>query len=185
MIIGFDYSLSCPAMCLAFQPDLANCSVYYLTSTQKYVGTRAVGFAIGEAHIDYKTPEHRYDAISQHFITTLDRLKIPASANVIIEDYAFAAAGRVFHIAENTGLMKWKLWKRGHHITVVPPTVIKKHATGKGNAKKEQMYASFVLKTGLPLATVLGANPGKIGSPVGDIVDAYWIAQYGYTLRTA
>ena len=46
-------------------------------------------------------------------------------------------------IAENTGLLKHKLYKIKVPTKPVPPTVIKKYATGKGNANKELMYEAF------------------------------------------
>jgi len=57
---------------------------------------------------------------------------------VFMEGYAFGATGRVFQIAENTGSLKYQLWKEGLGYDVYPPSMIKKFATGKGNANKEK-----------------------------------------------
>ena len=59
---------------------------------------------------------------------------------VALEDYAFAAKGRVFHIAENTGILKYKLFQQGIPLETISPSAVKKNATGKGNADKEMMY---------------------------------------------
>jgi len=184
MLIAFDYSMSCPAMTISYRPDWQHSECYWLTDVKKYQMVRFIDGAVlnGCEHFDYKTQEERFDNISQHFIMILEAQQIPANTLVYIEDYSMGSKGRVFHIAECTGLMKYKLWRRGHDIVCVAPTVIKKHATGKGTATKEAMYAAFVKQTGISLATVMEANSAKIGSPIADIVDSWFLAQLGHTL---
>jgi Holliday junction resolvasome RuvABC endonuclease subunit len=87
--------------------------------------------------------------------------------------------GRVFHIAENTGILKYRLWKYGVDFEAVPPTVIKKFATGKGNADKEKMQTAFVAENNLDIKFELGMTE-KQWNPSSDIIDAYWICKYGY-----
>jgi Holliday junction resolvasome RuvABC endonuclease subunit len=176
-MIALDYSLSCPAMALS-SPNL---QFYYLTSTKKNEGSFYDGMFNGKLHSEWTTPEDRYEYISDYFINILDQKFIDPKEAVYIEDYSFGSKGRTFHIAENTGLIKYKLWKRGHDITVVPPTVIKKYATGKGNAKKPDMHAAFQMTIGKNLC-VLGKPDA---SPVSDIVDAYWILRYGMKMEEA
>ena len=74
------------------------------------------------------------------------------------------------------GILKLQLHRYGYGVEVVPPTVIKKYATGKGNADKEAMYEAYVKDTGLELNKELGLVAGK--SPLSDIVDSYYIALY-------
>ena len=70
-----------------------------------------------------------------------------------IEDYSYGSTGRVFHIAENLGLLKYKLkMECGWDYTLLPPSVIKKFATDKGNANKELMLEAFEKDTGANLA---------------------------------
>src|ERR1039458_47355 len=96
-----------------------------------------------------------------------------------IEDYSFGSKGRVFNLAENMGLLKYKFWKYDMKFDLVPPTVLKKFATGKGNAKKEDMYENFVKETGVDLQEKL--FPGrKLGNPVTDIVDSYYLMKWGF-----
>jgi Holliday junction resolvasome RuvABC endonuclease subunit len=96
---------------------------------------------------------------------------------VAIEDYSYGSQGKVFHIAENTGLMKWKVWQAEINYKLLPPTVIKKFATGKGNANKEKMYESFLQETSRNLQEELVIKSTKIGNPVSDIVDSYYICK--------
>lgn len=175
IIAGIDYSLSCPAMCLMEKPDIKNVKFYYLTTVAKDTGVFANGRITGVLHSEYYSEEERYDQIAEFFLSKLPTITPP---HVYIEDYSFGSKGRVFHIAENCGLLKHKLWEVGFKQSAVAPTVVKKFATGKGNADKEKMVAAFVAETGLDLQKML--FPKKLGSPVTDLVDSYYIAKYGY-----
>ena len=67
-------------------------------------------------------------------------------------------------------------------FTSVPPTVIKKYATGKGNANKEIMYDAFCAEILTPsdLKSRLTPKSKKLRNPVTDIVDSYFICKYGW-----
>jgi Holliday junction resolvasome RuvABC endonuclease subunit len=95
---------------------------------------------------------------------------------ILIEDYSFGSKGRVFHLAENCGLLKYLLYKNGWSYSTVAPTVIKKYATGKGNASKEKMYEAFRELTQLDIVDIYCSK--TLGSPITDIVDSYYIAMY-------
>lgn len=188
MIVAFDYSLSCPCMCLSLDDNLSLMSgwenvyaITFLTSIKKYVSWFFGGKIIGYLHKEYKTEQERYHNISQHFIDVLDIMVVKKDSPVYIEDYSFGSKGRVFEIAENTAILKQKLWTRGHDIVTVPPTVIKKFATKSGAAKKEDMYNAFFAKTQVDLHTNVTPHK-KLGSPVTDIVDAFFLAEYGHSL---
>jgi hypothetical protein len=174
--VGVDYSLSCPAMCLMDKPDIKHCKFYYLTNVKKDTGTFGNGRINGFPHVEYTTEQERYDDIAEFF---LNKIPTDQSPKVYIEDYSFGSKGRVFNLAENCGCFKQKLWEVGYKFDVIPPTVIKKFATGKGNSDKQKMYESFIEETGLDLVKALFPNK-KLGSPVTDIIDSYYIAKYGY-----
>jgi hypothetical protein len=67
--------------------------------------------------------------------------------------------------------------------SVVPPTVIKKFGTGKGNASKELMYESFFSDLGVDIREKIGIISVKQWNPISDIVDAYYIANYGFEME--
>jgi hypothetical protein len=95
-----------------------------------------------------------------------------------VEGYANAATtNRVFQVAENTGLLKYKLYQLGIPVTVIPPTEVKKHATGKGNADKNAMYTAFIHETGDNIKALLTPKREECVSPVSDIVDSYFICK--------
>jgi Holliday junction resolvasome RuvABC endonuclease subunit len=83
----------------------------------------------------------------------------------------------VFHIAENTGVLKYKLWEEAYPVEIYAPTEVKKFATGKGNADKKSMYLSFRKETGIDINQLVSSDKNTISSPVTDIVDAYFICK--------
>ena len=74
--------------------------------------------------------------------------------------------------------MKHKLYTKGIRFETLVPSVVKKLATGKGNADKEKMYDKFYEETGVNLMEALDQQTLK--NPVTDIVDSYYIARAGY-----
>ena len=48
--------------------------------------------------------------------------------------------GSLFQIAENCGILKYRLQEENLPYSTVVPSVVKKGATGKGNADKDMMY---------------------------------------------
>ena len=94
------------------------------------------------------------------------------------------SSGRVFNIAENTGILKYRFWNLGIKYAIVPPTVIKKFATGKGNANKERMQEVFESEHSIRLKEELKQTE-KQWNPSSDIIDAYYICKYGVNLLTS
>lgn len=62
---------------------------------------------------------------------------------IAVEGYSMGSKGRVFHIGELGGVIRVALMERGNcAVLTVPPAVLKKFATGKGNADKARMIAA-------------------------------------------
>ena len=74
--------------------------------------------------------------------------------------------------------MKNKLFNLDIPFDIIAPSVIKKYATGKGNADKEKMYDSFVKETKCDLFKIFEVD--KLQNPITDIVDSYYITKLGY-----
>jgi len=186
MKIGIDYSLSSPGVCVNTSEDefqYEDCKFYYLTNTKKYEGTFKEKIAFGTSAVEYiGTPHRPYSSEPERYNNianwVIDIIKSYEKHPIIqIEDYSFGSTGRVFHIAENLGLLKYKLkMECGWDYTLLPPSVIKKFATGKGNANKELMLDAFEKDTGTNLAQVFDTTSK---SPVSDVADAYFICKYG------
>ena len=65
------------------------------------------------------------------------------------EGYSFGSKGQaVISLGELGGIYRVALWEHGIRILEVPPGVLKKFATGNGNAKKEQMIAEAIRRLG-------------------------------------
>ena len=194
MKIGIDYSLSSPGVCINTSEEefrYEDCKFYYLTNTKKYqgtfkekmaFGTSAVEY-IGAPHRPYSSEPERYNNIANWVIDIIKSQpqlmvgKLWEKHPIIqIEDYSFGSTGRVFHIAENLGLLKYKLKiECGWDYTLIAPSVIKKFATDKGNANKEMMLHAFQEDTGVNLEVLFDT---KSKSPISDVTDAYFICKY-------
>jgi len=180
-LIGIDYSLSCPALCIQEKnnTEFVQSKIHYLIDNKKMTGV--FKNIIGHFHMDYKSPEQRYEQIT--FWTLKQMGKISDIEKVFIEDYSFGSKGKTFNIAENAGLLKYQLYKLGISFCTIPPTTIKKHFTGKGNADKNKMEETFINQTGIDLYKLLGKDRGKnVVSPISDIVDSYALVKYGQNI---
>jgi Holliday junction resolvasome RuvABC endonuclease subunit len=172
-IVGVDYSLSCPCICISNTVNFNENYFYFLSDVKRHHGK--VMNITGDPHRDYHTDQERYENIASWMINIIKPLPDP---DILIEDYAFAAKGRVFNLAENCGLLKYLLYKDGYRFSTVAPSVIKKFATGKGNANKQAMYDAFYVLLGIDLIKIYGSKAMKLDSPVTDIVDAYYLTRY-------
>ena len=188
MKIGIDYSLSSPGVCVNTSEGefrYEDCTFYFLTNTKKYnttfkekiaFGTSAVEF-VGSPHKLYTSEPERYNQISDWVVDIINSYVFCQEKPIIqIEDYSYGSTGRVFHIAENLGLLKYKLkMECGWDYTLLPPSVIKKFATDKGNANKELMLEAFEKDTGVNLELLFDT---KSKSPITDVADAYFVCKY-------
>ena len=193
MKIGIDYSLSSPGICVNTSEEefrYEDCKFYYLTNTKKYEGTFKEKMAFGTSAVEYIGAPHRpYSSEPERYNNianwAIDIIKLYGDAKtginrinptIQIEDYSFGSTGRVFHIAENLGLLKYKLKiECGWEYTLIAPSVIKKFATDKGNANKEIMLSAFQEDTGVNLGELFESSAK---SPISDVVDAYFICKY-------
>ena len=179
MLIGIDYSITCPCLCLfderkTFKFD--NCFFYYLTNTKKYADKIAPNIT-GESFQEYVQDVDRFDTISE-WATNL----CIGAADVGMEGYAYGAKGRVFNLAENMGLLKYKLYKHAIPVTIIEPAKVKKCATGKGNADKQVMYETFSKETNTNLLSVF--NQKTLNNPVTDVIDSYYVLKALIELKT-
>ena len=178
-IVGIDYSLNSPAICITNNSfDFNKCSFHFLTSKKKHIGNFGKNI-FGYEHKEYNTPIERFTNISTWALDTIHKHKSD-TAKVFIEGYSFGSKGQaVFQIAENCGILKYRLQLSPSILyDTVVPSVVKKFASGKGNADKQLMYNSFLNHTGADLLKAF--DMGKLNNPVTDIVDSYYIAKVGY-----
>lgn len=175
-IVGIDYSMTSPSLCVFTNTTFGynKCKFYFLTDKKKLEIKNKV--MEGTLFDEYSSPEERFDFISSWAMSIIDKY-LPEY--VYMEDYSFASTGRVFSIAENAGLLKHKMWISNQKFYTIPPTVIKKYATGKGNANKEAMEKAFINETTVDIKKLLGLTPSQ-WNPSSDIIDSYYICKYGH-----
>ena len=185
-LAGIDYSLTSPAICVwkeANDNRLFNfnmCTIHYLETPQrlKRAASHEILNLCAHEYPEWETEEQRHDLLSDW------TMSIISGCQVFIEGYAFATSGKSYvrSVAENSGLLKHKMYKANQTFTSIPPTVIKKYATGKGNANKELMYDAFSKQCVAPveLQKTLRPKSNKLTNPTTDIVDSYWICKYGW-----
>ena len=174
--LGVDYSMPSPCICLH---DKYEYSFHYLTKTKKYEGYWEIdgGNVKITGHLMPKFDDDidRWDSISGWVMRTIEDWTVDYA---FLEDYSFGSTGRTFQIGENFGLLKYKLRLGIIPWLTVPPTVLKKFATGKGNAKKEDMQEAFIKETGWDIKAALQQTE-KQWNPSSDIIDAYFLVEYG------
>ena len=69
-------------------------------------------------------------------------LQVERPVLVAVEGYAMGTgrgAGRTYHIGEWGGVLRVGMWAHHFPYVDVPPAVLKKFATGRGNAKKSEV----------------------------------------------
>ena len=173
-IIGIDYSLTCPCICVSNSKNFSDNYFYFLNDKKKYQG-QILENILGDPHDEYLTDQHRYENNASWVMNIITQLP-KENLHILIEDYAFGAKGKVFNLAENCGLLKYLLYKGDYGFHTVAPSVIKKYATGKGNANKELMYAAFCDLMDIDLMEEYDMS--RLDSPITDIVDSYYLAAW-------
>ena len=179
-IVGIDYSLNSPAICVSASGStgFSDCTFYYLTNKKKYIG-KMLENVIGYEHKEYNGPIERFKNLSDWVLHILDTLHKKQDNKIIfIEGYSYGSKGQaIFQIAENGGILKYRLQKK-YECRTMAPSVIKKFATGKGNADKEMMYETFKRTQTVDFKKVFGVE--KLNNPITDIIDSYYIMRAGY-----
>ena len=175
VVVGIDYSMSSPSICVHVGDEWSfdSCKFYFLTSKKKYL-VKDQKFC-GHPHTDFLSQEERFDNIASWALSN-----IPTESKISIEGYAFAAKGVVFDIAENTAILKHKMFKNKmlKDFSIVSPATVKKFATGKGNSNKVIMHEFFVKEVGFRIDNYFGCPAGQ--SPISDIIDSYYIAKFAF-----
>jgi len=195
ILVGIDYSLSCPCICVGDtnnQIQFNQCQFHFLTDKPKYsqhIKNNIIDCE-GMLHSNYFGDNiQRYDYISEWalniiksyqdksrtIITTIDE---PIQINVTIEELAYSQLGRISVLAENVGLLKYKLYKNNISFKLIGPTVHRKNFMSGFNVKnikdsKQKMYYVFQEKYNINLKDIFPSKSKQIGSPISDIIDAY------------
>ena len=153
MVLGIDQSLTSTGWCLLLDGDIIEYGI--ITSDKnKSNFLRAIDVA-------NEVTESKYMFSIEKVV--IEGLPFMSRSNVTrdLAGLQFLVYDRLFDYFEE------------EDIAVVPPTSLKKFATGSGKASKEEMFEA--------LSQTEKAKFGKTPKSKGryDITDAYWLARYG------
>lgn len=92
---------------------------------------------------------------AERLIEIRDRIRVfTYDADLItIEDYAFARANQAHQIGELGGVLRVMFYELRLNVLKVSPSAVKKFATGKGVASKEQMAVAVYKRWGKEFGT--------------------------------
>ena len=191
IIAGIDYSITSPAICIHIGDiwDYSNCVFHFCVVSEKkhdilqeeLKSNHQLNPHYIPSKNEFKSDLERFDYISDVIMKPL--LSFSKVDHVYLEGYSFGSSGSlVFNIAENTGILKYKLLKNTIPYTTFAPSAIKKYATGKGNAKKELMEDAFESEQEIGLRNLLHQTE-KQNNPSSDIIDSYFICSNGFNIK--
>lgn len=173
VICGIDYSMSSPAICIGQKGDIFENLIFYCFATKKKHISNKSQIVLLE-YPEYKNNEERFDKISNLFLDIILKHNVKLCK---IEGYSFGSvSGMTFDLAENTGLLKHKLYKNNISVELYPPKTVKSQFTKRGDAGKGVMYMEFRdnhCPYEIHYAIGETSIPNDIGNPVSDLIDAY------------
>ena len=181
--VGIDFSISCPCICVIHDTQIQWAFVMEKLSSKwdhkldPYFTSRIKAIPVGRGKVINEVDRYRNICLPLmgYLLETLkdvDKL----SVFVAIEGYSMGSKGKVFNLAEHTGMFKYMLSSSGHKYTTVAPTTVKKFATDSGRSDKFAMMTFFNKEHGRDLISLSHAK--TVASPYSDIVDSYFIAKW-------
>lgn len=109
----------------------------------------ATGFATGTASGVIAPKTRGHERLEEIVSSVLALVGSERASAVFIEGFSFASRGSsAIDIAGLGWLVRHELWRRHVPYCDVPPSVIKKYATGKGTATKDAVLAAAIRRFG-------------------------------------
>lgn len=179
--VAADWSMSAPSFAIYDTNNgpftFLNTHHFYLTDTKKHALQLPNLNVYGDTIDKWETNEERWNFLSGRLMDGLDayaQVHGGPTNYFAIEGYAFGShAGSVHQIAENAAVLKHKVYCKGIPIEVINPSTVKKWYSGKGNAKKDELYNVFVEKEHIKLRDYFSL-PENQWEPLAGIIDS-WI----------
>lgn len=174
--IGIDYSLTSPACCILKENEL----YFYAIQRKETKAIRKLNMlnnvTIEICPKEGMTEFQYMDKISDMMLRWINSTIGPDPV-FAMEDWVYSLRGNsLIDIVYATAVLRYKLIKKYGEgsINFYSPSHIKKHATEKGNAKKDDMLFAF---NRLHMKTPFGEwchKMSKTSKPEEDMIDAYW-----------
>lgn len=116
------------------------------------LSTARIGYASPEGTLHSVTARAKADDVARRLyelLTALDRLLRlypPLPDLVAVEGYSLASPGRLalVRLGEVGGAVRLRLFELDCPVCEIPPSSVKRHAVGNGNAPKERMVARAI-----------------------------------------
>lgn len=125
---------------------------YYVGIDPSYSGTGIVVLG-GEQIVAHAfkagKPDHPFHERVHDLWKQISRvLPKPEDCRICMEGAAYAAEFNAFMLGELSGALKYCMYVNGYKYEIAQPTVVKKYATGAGNAQKHFVAAHVAKKWG-------------------------------------
>jgi Holliday junction resolvasome RuvABC endonuclease subunit len=190
-ILGIDNSLTSPSVVrfeLDNNLDITKMEYLGFSSDKKYQHSNNEGIILHYNDKETKKVQKDFKFGIDKYLWMRDEIKnfissIPNNLNVdyvAFEDYAFAAKGQVFKLAESCGALKVMFWEDLTPYRLYNIATIKQFITGKGNADKieiEKVYEDLDVKNRFDLSFLPMVKDDKANNPKDNVVDAFYIAK--------
>lgn len=180
IVAGVDYSMSSPSICVydTESGDLShqNCFYFYkqvvpsIKEMNRICQLDLVNIFPGYQS-KFEDEFTKVFCLADWGYSIIREMKVEL---VALEGYAFGASGRVFNIAEATGLFKMFLRLNKIPLLTFAPSQIKKVFSGKGNSNKNAMIKFYNDKYSVNMWDIFGVEE-KDETPIADLIDSHAI----------
>lgn len=189
LFVGIDLSVRSSGLAL-YSPSEKKIWTYFYATRKKDISRTYQSVCSWQGNTAFSTEAfprqlsdmpliEKYTQVTSDIIHTIQRHMVDRDAVFIrMEGYAFGArSSSSSKLHEIGGILKYRIHEKGYEMEELPPTSLKKHFTGLGNASKCEMYNRFV-ELGFPMLmsefgfTEIDSDKGDIPNPIQDVVDA-------------
>lgn len=170
IICGIDMSVNSPAVVKFHLDD--NYNVIY----KDYLGFTQVKKYQCDNILHYNKKDFKDNYAQYLYIKDNIESFIKGSDYVAIEGYSYNSTGRIFDIAEISGLVKISIYQFGIPLRIYEPSTVKISNRCKGNCDKISMEESYnKLEDKIDLFHLPAVYEKKSGNPADNIIDAFTI----------
>lgn len=127
---------------------------------------------------DFKCRSARLQAMGSDFISRLSLMDSPGGKIVAMEDYAMGSKTRPQMAGELAGHLRMLMWVADVPFILVPPTMVKKYATGKGVAAKEVMMREVYRRWGYEAKDNNGADAYTLARIAAEYAAGGWTKKF-------
>lgn len=176
IIIGADLSMTSPGLVKAVTNNKLDFECV------DWIGFTSVN-KTGKIYKDNIVTYKKFDNYIDRSLFMKDKIKEfvigseyqPCVDYVAIEDYAFNAVGKSYHIGEFSGMIKTMFYEMGIPVRLYDIVNIKMFATENGNADKIKIGDAFNKYDGVDKIGLTKLDDYK--SPKSDVIDAWYIVK--------